>query len=145
MSDTITVQETEALPEESGTAESMFFSLMPMILVFAVLYFLVLRPQEKKQKEHTALVKSVKKGEKVVLSSGIFGTITKANEADEHIQVEIADDVLVNVLRSSVSEVLSRQENAKIPKISSDSKDKKKVKSIKKDPAKKAKEAKVEK
>ena len=141
MSDTITVQETESLPEEAGATESMFFSLMPMILVFAVLYFLVLRPQEKKQREHTELVKSVKKGEKIVLSSGIFGTVIKATETDEHIQVEIADGVLVNVLRSSISEVLSRQENAKIPKNSSGSKDKKKAKPAKKAPAKKAKEA----
>jgi preprotein translocase subunit YajC len=86
--------------------------LLPLILIFVVFYFLLIRPQQKKMKEHKAMLEAVRRGDKVVTGGGIIGTVTKV-VSDDELQVEIADGVKVRVQRGTVSQVLSKTEPAK--------------------------------
>ena len=83
--------------------------LLPLVLIFVVFYFLLIRPQQKKMKEHKAMLEAVRRGDKVVTGGGIMGTITKV-VSDDELQVEIAEGVKVRVQRGSVSAVLSKTE-----------------------------------
>ena len=85
--------------------------LLPLVLIFVVFYFLLIRPQQKKMKAHKALVAGLRKGDKVVTGGGLIGTVTK--EIDEtEVQIELAENVRVRVMRHMVQEVLSRTEAA---------------------------------
>lgn len=86
--------------------------LLPLILIFVVFYFLLIRPQQKKMKEHKAMLEAVRRGDKVVTGGGIFGTVTKV-VSEEELQIEIADGVKVRVQRGTVSAVLAKTEPAK--------------------------------
>ncbi|HJD56241.1 MAG TPA: preprotein translocase subunit YajC [Rickettsia endosymbiont of Pyrocoelia pectoralis] len=107
--DTIEIQETEVVPvENTNSLTSGLTSLVPMVLIFAVFYFLLLRPQEKRRKEREKLVSEVKKGEEVLTNSGIYGIVTKVNENDPNIEVEIAKDVHIKVLKTAIVDITSR-------------------------------------
>ncbi|OWU78802.1 preprotein translocase subunit YajC [Loktanella sp. 22II-4b] len=84
---------------------------MPLILIFAIMYFLLIRPQQKKVKEHKAMVEALRRGDTVITQGGIIGKVVKVKEGDE-IEVEIAEGVKVRVLRSTVGQVLSKTEPA---------------------------------
>ena len=73
---------------------------IPLILIFVIFYFFLIRPQQKKVKEHKAMVESLKKGDKIVTSGGITGTITRVVDNDK-VEVEIADNVTVEVVRTT--------------------------------------------
>ena len=77
--------------------------IVPMIAMFAIFYFLMIRPQQKKNKAHQAMVSSLKKGNRVITSGGIHGVVTKTDEAT--VSLEIADKVTIKVLRGNVSVV----------------------------------------
>lgn len=79
---------------------------MPIILIFAIMYFLIFRPQAKKQKLHQAMIQSLKKGDKVVTAGGIYGTIAGIREKDNILIVKIADNVKIEISRSSVAKKL---------------------------------------
>ena len=98
-------------------------SLLPLVLIFVVFYFLLIRPQQKKQKQHRALLEALRRGDKVVTSGGIIGTITKASETE--LTLEIADGVKVRAMRSMVSDVMAKTEGAEKP-TSKEEKEKKK-------------------
>ena len=83
-----------------------FVSLLPLVLIFAVFYFLLIRPQQRKVKEHRALVDNLKRGDQVLTSGGIFGKITKVE--DNTVSVEIAKDVTVQVQRSTIADVINK-------------------------------------
>jgi len=85
---------------------------LPLVLIFAVFYFLLIRPQQKKVKDHRAMVSALRRGDKVVTSGGIIGTISRVVDENE-VLLEIADDVRVRVLRATIGEVLTRPEPAK--------------------------------
>jgi len=87
-------------------------ALFPLVLIFVVFYFLLIRPQQKKAKEHKAMLESVRRGDKVITGGGIFGTVTKVID-DKEVMVEIADDVRVRVERSLIATVLSKTEPVK--------------------------------
>jgi len=87
--------------------------LIPLILVFAIMYFLLIRPQQKKLKDHQALVSALRRGDQVVTSGGLIGKVTKVKEEVGEIEVEIAPGVNVRVVRSTVQSVLSKTEPAK--------------------------------
>jgi preprotein translocase subunit YajC len=91
---------TPAVPEENP-----LLSLLPFAFIFIIFYFLIIRPQQKKLKQHQALVAAIKKGDKVVLSSGIIGNVIKAESTDGVIEVEIAKDVVVKVVAATISAV----------------------------------------
>jgi len=95
-----------------GDANSMLMSLLPFALIFVIMYFLILRPQQKKLKDHNDLVKNLRRGDTVVTSGGLVGKVTKVVD-DEQIEVEIADGVRVRQMRSMVSGVRSKGEPVK--------------------------------
>lgn len=77
--------------------------LVPTILIIGIMYFLMIRPQQKRMKEHREMIAAVRRGDTVVTSGGILGKVTKVE--DNELQVEIADGVRIKVLRTTVSEV----------------------------------------
>ena len=83
---------------------------IPLILIFVIFYFFLIRPQQKKVKEHKAMVESLKKGDKVVTSGGITGTISRVVDNDK-VEIEIADNVTVEVIRGTgIQSLLNTQE-----------------------------------
>ena len=80
-----------------------FLSLAPLFLVFVVFYFLMIRPQQRRMKEHRAMIDAVKKGDSVVTSGGLIGKVTRVQEGE--IEVEIAPNVKVRVVKGTLSSV----------------------------------------
>ena len=85
------------------------FQFLPLILIFAIMYFLLIRPQQKRQKEHKAMIEAVKRGDQILTNGGIIGKVTRVKD-DGELEVEISDGVRVRVLRSMVAQVLSKTE-----------------------------------
>jgi preprotein translocase subunit YajC len=81
--------------------------LLPIVAIFVVFYFLLIRPQQKKAKEHKALLSSVRRGDRVVTGGGIVGLVTKVVD-EYHVQVEIAEGVKVKVVKSTIADIPSR-------------------------------------
>ena len=77
--------------------------IVPMVLIFAVMYFLIFRPQAKKQKQQQAMISALQKGDKVVTSGGIYGTIVGIKENEKTLLIEIAEKVKIKVSRTSIS------------------------------------------
>lgn len=82
-------------------------SLVPLILIFVIMYFLLIRPQQKKVKEHKAMVEGLRRGDQVVTQGGVIGKITRVKE-DNEIEVEIAENVRVRVMRNTIAQLLSK-------------------------------------
>src|SRR5690349_14653057 len=114
-SDTISIQSQEAAPVVAELSQSGWMSMIPMVLIFAVFYFLLIRPQEKRRRQKETLVSGVKKGEEVLTSSRIFGIVTKINDSDNTVDLEIAKDTQIKVLKSAIADITSRakEENNK--------------------------------
>lgn len=85
---------------------------LPLILIFAIMYFLLIRPQQKKMKQHQAMVDAVRRGDQVITQGGMIGKVTKVKD-DGEIEVEIADGVKVRVVKSTISQVMNKTEPAK--------------------------------
>lgn len=85
---------------------------VPLILVFIVMWFFMIRPQQKKQKAHQAMVRAAKRGDRIVTTGGMIGTISKANEADNDVEVEIAKDVKIRVMRHAIADIMNRNPEA---------------------------------
>ncbi|MBX9828398.1 MAG: preprotein translocase subunit YajC [Xanthobacteraceae bacterium] len=92
--------------------DSMLVSLLPFILIFVIMYFLILRPQQKRQKQHQEMVKNVRRGDTVITSGGLIGKVTKVSD-DEQIEVELADGVRVRQMRSMIADVRAKGEPVK--------------------------------
>jgi preprotein translocase subunit YajC len=101
---------SSAYAQAAGGAPAGFdlISLMPLVLIFVVFYFLLIRPQQKKMKAHRELIAAIKRGDKVLTSGGIIGTVVKVEEGEDVLLVEIAKDVRVRVARSTISELLTK-------------------------------------
>ncbi|MGI3171559.1 preprotein translocase subunit YajC [Pseudooceanicola sp. C21-150M6] len=84
---------------------------LPLILIFAIMYFLLIRPQQKKLKDHQAMVNAVRRGDLVVTQGGIVGKVAKVRE-DGEVEVEIAEGVKVRVIKSTLADVKSKTEPA---------------------------------
>ncbi|KRS12358.1 preprotein translocase subunit YajC [Roseovarius atlanticus] len=84
---------------------------IPLILIFAIMWFLLIRPQQKKMKEHQAMVAALRKGDQIVTQGGMIGKVTRVKEGEE-IEVEIAEGVKVRIVRNTVAQVLSKTEPA---------------------------------
>ncbi|MEN9409409.1 MAG: preprotein translocase subunit YajC [Pseudomonadota bacterium] len=104
---------TPAFAQAAGGAGagSAFASFIPLILIFAIMYFLLIRPQQKKMKEHKAMVEALRRGDQVLTQGGIVGKVTKVQE-DGLVEVEIAEGVKVKVLRHTISQVMNKTEPA---------------------------------
>jgi len=85
---------------------------IPLILIFAIMYFLLIRPQQKKVKDHAAMVSALRRGDQVVTQGGLIGKVTKVKD-DNEIEVELSEGVKVRVVQSTVAQVLSKTEPAK--------------------------------
>lgn len=90
-------------PAGEGGTGSMLVSLVPLLLLFVIFYLLLIRPQQKKQKEHQRLLGTLKKGDKVVTSSGLFGVISSINEEKNIVVLRVGDDVKMEFLKSSIA------------------------------------------
>lgn len=84
---------------------------LPLILIFAIMYFLLIRPQQKKLKEHQKMVEGLRRGDQVVTQGGLIGKVVKVKESNE-IEVELAEGVKVRVVQSTIAQVLSKTEPA---------------------------------
>ncbi|HYC04704.1 MAG TPA: preprotein translocase subunit YajC [Azospirillaceae bacterium] len=93
-----------------GGAETLM-SLLPLVLIFVVFYFLLIRPQQKKLKEHRSMLDALRRGDRVVTGGGIVGTVVKVDGGEE-LTVEIAEGVRVRVMRGTISAVLAKTEPA---------------------------------
>ena len=101
---------TPAYAQAAGGG-SAFTSFIPLILIFAIMYFLLIRPQQKKAKDHKAMVAAVRRGDQVVTQGGIIGKVTKVRDEQE-IDIEIAKGVKVRVVKSTLAQVISKTEPA---------------------------------
>ena len=95
-----------AFAQTSAAPGSDLMAFLPMILIFVVFYFLLIRPQQKKAKEHRAMLSALQKGEEVVTAGGVVGRISKLS--DQYATIEIAPGVEVSVQRSSIAQLLPK-------------------------------------
>jgi preprotein translocase subunit YajC len=119
MAETATAPSTPALPTGTGTVSSAapgaapmaptgagFEQFIPLIAIFAIFYFLIIRPQQKRMKEHQGMMNALKKGDRIVTGGGIIGTVVHAPEGASEITVDLTDSVRVSVLRATIASVI---------------------------------------
>ncbi|MDB5420155.1 MAG: preprotein translocase subunit YajC [Brevundimonas sp.] len=94
------------MPTEAGGLTATIVQFLPFVAIFVLFYFLLIRPQQKRAKEHAALITAVKRGDTIVLSSGMIGKVTRVEEGE--VNVEIAPSVNVRVVKSMIAEVRNR-------------------------------------
>ncbi len=94
-------------PAPSGP-EQFLFTFAPLIAIAFIFYFMIIRPQQKKQKETQAMLKSIRKGDRVLTSGGIFGTVIGVKEKEDVIVLKVAEDVKVEFSRSAIVQVTAR-------------------------------------
>ncbi|PLZ03296.1 preprotein translocase subunit YajC [Burkholderia sp. WAC0059] len=97
---------SNAFGQNAGGASSSLMSFLPLILMFAVLYFIMIRPQMKRQKEHRNMLSAMAKGDEVITNGGIVGKVTKVSDA--YVGVEIAEGTEITVQKSAVTTVLPK-------------------------------------
>ena len=85
--------------------QEVLFQIMPLILIFFVFYFLIIRPQQNKVKEHTAMVNAVKKGDEVVTQGGLIGKVLKVS--DDEVTIDFGDNVNIRAVKSTLAHVKS--------------------------------------
>lgn len=102
---------TPAYAQAAGSAGDAFTSFVPLILIFAIMYFLLIRPQQKRAKEHKAMIEAIRRGDQIITQGGIIGKVSKVKE-DGELEVEIAEGVRVRVVRATVAQVVSKTEPA---------------------------------
>ena len=91
--------------------QNALIQFLPLVLIFIVFYFLLIRPQQKRQKEHRAMLEALRRGDRIVTGGGLFGTVSKVVSPEE-IEVDLAPNVRVRVLRSTIANVLSKPDPA---------------------------------
>lgn len=108
---------TPAFAQAAGASDtnSMLMSLLPFALIFVIMYFLILKPQQKKLKDHQELVKNIRRGDTVVTNGGLVGKVTKVVD-DDQVEIEISDGVRIRQMRQMISGVRTKGEPAKDPK-----------------------------
>ena len=95
-----------AYAQAAAQQPSMLASFIPLILIFLIFYFLLIRPQQKKQKEHKILLDSIQRGDEILSSGGILGKVMKVD--NDRLTVEISKGVNVTVIRSTVADVIKK-------------------------------------
>src|SRR5947207_5098177 len=91
--------------------QSALVQFLPLVLIFIVFYFLLIRPQQKKQKDHRSMVDALRRGDRIVTGGGILGSVSRVISNDE-VEVDIAQGVRVRILKSTISSVLAKPEPA---------------------------------
>jgi preprotein translocase subunit YajC len=100
------IAQTAPAAAAGGDMQSSLMGMLPLVLMFVVLYFVMIRPQMKKAKEHKAMIEALAKGDEIVTAGGILGRVTKLG--DSFIDIEVADGVEVHLQRSAVVQVLPK-------------------------------------
>lgn len=95
-----------------GADGGMLVQLLPFVLIFVIMYFLILRPQQKRVKQHQEMVKNVRRGDTVVTNGGLIGKVTKVID-DDQIEIEIGNDIRVRQARQMLSDVRAKGEPVK--------------------------------
>ena len=103
---------TPAYAQGAGAPGGMeiFVQIVPFILIFVIMYFLLIRPQQKRVKAHREMIMAVRKGDVVITAGGLIGKIKSVNETDDEVVVELAKGVEVRVVRGSISDVKAKTE-----------------------------------
>ena len=96
----------QTAPAAAGDTQSSLLSLLPLVLMFVVLYFIMIRPQMKRQKEHKTMVEALAKGDEIVTAGGVLGRVSKLG--DTFLSIEVANGVELQVQRSSIVQVLPK-------------------------------------
>ncbi len=97
----------------TGGGMEMILQFVPFILIFVIMWFLIIRPQQRRVKTHQEMIKNVRRGDTIVTSGGIIGKVTKVTEDAADIEVEIADGVRVRIVRGMIQDVRSKSEPVK--------------------------------
>ncbi|WP_460452035.1 preprotein translocase subunit YajC [Alsobacter sp. SYSU BS001988] len=105
---------TPAFAQTAGATGGMdmVVQLVPFLLIFVIMYFLIIRPQQRRAKEHQDLIKNVRRGDTVVMNGGLIGRVTKASD-DPEMEIEIAEGVRVRAVRAMIAEVRAKGEPVK--------------------------------
>lgn len=105
---------TPAFAQAAGApgGTDMLMQIVPFALIFVIMYVLIIRPQQKRAKEHQALIENVRRGDTVIMTGGLIGKVTKVAEGPE-IEIKIADNVKVKIIRTMIAEVRSKSEPVK--------------------------------
>lgn len=93
-------------------SQSAMIQFLPLVLIFVVFYFLLIRPQQQKQKTHRSMLDSLRRGDRVVTGGGIVGSVNRVTPGSDEIEVDIAQGVRVRVLRSTIASVLAKPDPA---------------------------------
>ena len=101
---------TPAYAQAAGGGDVFTSLVIPMFLIFGIMYFLLIRPQQKKLKEHQAMIEALRRGDSVVTAGGIVGKVVKV--IDEEIELEVAKGVNIRVVKATISQVRSKTEPA---------------------------------
>ncbi len=110
----IFISEAFAQGQETAATATQDFSItsfVPLILIFVVFYFLIIRPQTKKYKEHQEMVNNLKTGQKVVTSGGIVGVVKDIDNKENLVEIEIANNVVIKVQKNYVAELVTKNKD----------------------------------
>ena len=104
---------TPAYAQAAGAAGtgSLIGSMLPLVLIFGIMYFLLIRPQQKKMRDLKAMISAVRRGDQILTSGGIIGKVVKVGD-DNVVEVEIAEGVKVRIVKTTISQVMSKTEPA---------------------------------
>lgn len=108
----VTSAMAQGAPAAGVGGADFFIQLMPFVLIFVIMYFLILRPQQKRVKEHREMIKNVRRGDTIVTSGGIIAKVVKVVD-DNEVQIEIADNVRARLSRGMIAEVRTKGEPVK--------------------------------
>lgn len=97
---------TPAYAQGASGSGDFFIQIMPFLLIFVIMYFLIIRPQQKRLKDHREMVAALRRGDTVVTGGGLIGKVTKVDENE--LQVELAQGVKVKVIRSTITDLRSK-------------------------------------
>ena len=100
----------EAASSAANPNEFSLTSFVPLILIFIVFYFLIIRPQSKKMKEHQATINALKIGDKVITNGGIIGVVKEINDKENILEIEISEKVSVKILRNYIADLVKKEE-----------------------------------
>lgn len=102
---------TPAFAQAAGApgAADMITQFAPFVLILIIMYFLLIRPQQRRAKEHLEMIKNVRRGDTIIMSSGLIGKVTKVLD-DSEVEAEIADNVRVRVVKGMIADVRSKAE-----------------------------------
>lgn len=99
-----------AYAQAFGDSASSLVQIAPLVLIFVVFYFLLIRPQQKKAKDHKAMLDALRRGDRVVTGGGLVGTVAKVQEGSDEVLVDIAENTRVRVVRGTITSVLAKPE-----------------------------------